>query len=349
MKDYYKILGVDKKASKEEIKKAFRKLAHKHHPDKGGDEAKFKEASEAFQVLSDDAKRAQYDQFGEAGMGGGSGFGGFDFSGFQNAGNGGFEFDLGDLFGDFFGGQGRGPRRGRDISVDIQITFSEAVFGTERKILLHKQGLCDVCGGTGAERGSSMKDCSTCQGKGKIHEVKRSILGSFSTVKTCETCHGSGKVPEKKCANCSGLGVLKKNEEISLKIPAGIENGEMVRMSGQGEAIASGVPGDLYIKVHVERDKNWQRDGWNLQTEIKIKLSEALLGGERSLSTLEGDIKLKIPAGTNNGDWLRLKGKGVPERGGRRGDLLVKVKVQLPASLSRKAKKLIEELADEGI
>jgi molecular chaperone DnaJ len=357
MKDYYQILGVDKKASKEEIKKAFRHLAHKHHPDKtGGDDAKFKEISEAFQVLSDDQKRAQYDMYGSAGANsgfsgqggpfGGQGFGGFDFSGAQNGQ--GFEFDLGSIFGDFFGGRGR-ERRGRDISVDIQFTFSEAIFGVERKILINKISQCDTCHGSGAEPSSKTKTCPTCNGKGKVQESQRSIFGTFATVKECDKCHGTGQVPEKACHTCHGDGVIKKQVEIHVAVPAGIEPGEMIRMSGQGEAIVGGPAGDLYIKVHVERHPIWRREEANLVTDIKVKLSEALLGIEYPLKSLEGDLSLKVPSGTNNGDILRVKGKGVPLRGGRRGDLLIKVNVTMPGKLSKKAQKLIEELKDEGV
>ncbi|MFA6416158.1 MAG: molecular chaperone DnaJ [Candidatus Paceibacterota bacterium] len=353
MKDYYQILGVDKKASKEEIKKAFRHLAHQHHPDKtGGDDTKFKEISEAFQILSDDQKRSQYDMYGSAGpsQAGGQGgpFGGFDFSGFQGANGQGFEFDLGSIFGDFFGGRGR-ERRGRDISVDIQVTFAEAIFGVERKILINKIAQCDTCTGTGAEPGSKTKTCSTCNGKGKVQESQRSIFGAFSTVKECEKCHGTGQVPEKVCHTCHSDGVIKKQAEIVVAVPAGIEPGEMIRLAGQGEAIIGGPTGDLYIKIHVEKHPIWHREEANLVTDIKVKLSDALLGLDYPLKSLEGDLTLKVPAGTNNGEVLRVKGKGVPLRGGRRGDLLIKVSVTMPGKLSKKAQKLIAELKDEGV
>ncbi|MFA6253730.1 MAG: molecular chaperone DnaJ [Candidatus Paceibacterota bacterium] len=368
-KDYYKTLGVDKKASKEEVKKAFHKLAHKYHPDKqGGDEAKFKEINEAYQILSDDNKRAQYDQFGEAGMGGGfggaqggQGFGGFDFSGFQNGGNPfggqggqGFEFDLGDLFGDLFGGQRGGgraqARRGRDISVDIQISFKEAIFGTERNILINKISQCDTCHGSGAEAGSQMKKCPTCGGKGKVSETRRSIFGVFQSTRECSDCLGRGEVPEKKCSTCRGAGVLNKQESIQVAIPSGIDNGEMIRLSGQGEAVSGGQPGDLYVKIHVEQNASYKRLGQDLATDLKIKLTDAILGAEYTLETLDGPLTLKIPSGLAYGEILRVKGKGVPVRGsGRRGDLLVRVIFSTPAKLSRSAKKAIEDLREEGI
>jgi molecular chaperone DnaJ len=348
MKDYYEILGVKKDSSKDEIKKAFHKLAHQHHPDKkGGDEAKFKEINEAYQILSDDSKRAQYDRFG-AYTGGGAaqgGFEGFDFNGFAGAGA---DFDLGDIFGDIFGG-GRRAKRGRDISVDIAVSFADSVFGTERQILITKVSQCDVCRGSGAEPGSATKTCSTCGGSGKIHETKRSIFGTFSSVTECTTCHGTGKIPDKKCHECGGAGVLKKTEEVKVKIPAGIEDGEMIRLSGQGEAIPHGLSGDLYIKIHVEKDPVFRRSGQNIETTIEIKITEALLGSERKLKTLDGELSVAIPAGISSGEILRVRGKGVPNRSGKRGDLLLHILVKTPAKLSKTAKKIIEELKEEGL
>lgn len=357
MKNYYEILGVKKGASKEEIKKSFHKLAHKYHPDKkDGDEAKFKEINEAYQILSDDQKRAQYDQFGsyngpQGGPGAGQGgFGGFDFSGFQNGQ--GFEFDLGDIFGDFFGG-GQGTqhrqKRGRDISVDIQISFSDSIFGTERQVLISKISTCDHCKGNGGEPGSALKKCSTCNGQGKINENKRSIFGTFATTRECETCHGRGEIAEKKCQTCSGVGVLKKNEEIKIVIPAGIESGQMIRLTGKGEAVPGGISGDLYVKVYVEKDSIFRRSNQNLEMTLDIKLTEALLGGERNLKTLDGDLTLKIPAGISSGEILRVRERGVPIKGSKRGDLLVKINIKTPTKLSKQAKKIIEELREEGI
>lgn len=349
MKNYYDILGVKKGASKEEIKKAFHKLAHKHHPDKtNGDEAKFKEINEAYQILSDDQKRAQYDQFGAyTGSQGPSGAGGFDFSGFGNAQ--GFDFDFGDIFGDIFGRGGGREKRGRDISVDIQITFKEAVFGTERTVLLSKIGICDTCKGTGGEPGTTMSTCSVCNGQGRVHETKRSIFGAFSTVRECSKCHGSGKVPDKKCATCHGDGALKKSEEIKIVIPAGIESGEMIRMSGKGEALPGGIAGDLYIKVYVEKDPVFHRSGLNLELDLEIKMTEALLGGERKIETLDGPLTISIPNGISSGEILRIKGKGVPNRSGKRGDLLVRIVIRTPSKLSKAAKKIIEDLKEEGL
>ncbi len=360
-KNYYEILGVPKGASKEEIKKAFRKLAHQHHPDKkGGDDGKFKEVNEAYTVLSDDKKRAEYDTYGRVfseGGGGGNagfdpnaGFGGFDFSQFTQ-GQGGFaDFDLGDIFGDFFGGgRSERARRGRDISIDIEISFQESVFGIERKILLAKTSTCEICKGNGAEPGSKLETCSTCNGKGKIHEARRSFIGTFSTVKTCPACDGRGKVPTAKCHNCKGHGVLKQEQEIAVKIPPGLDDGEVVRLGGAGEALAGASAGDLYIKVRVKPHPLFKKEGTNLVTDLTIKLSTALLGGDYNLTTLDGDINLKIPAGVRFGEVLRVKGRGVPTDKNRRGDLLVRLHIELPAKLSKDAARLVEDLKKQGI
>ncbi|HEY9480810.1 MAG TPA: molecular chaperone DnaJ [Candidatus Paceibacterota bacterium] len=362
-KDYYKTLGVEKNASQDDIKKAFRKLAHQYHPDKsGGDADKFKEVNEAYSVLSDEKKRSQYDQFGSAGPGmGGSGFGGagfnpndfgFDFSGFQNAGfgqNGGVEFDLGDIFGSMFGGgRSQRPVKGSDIQVDVDITFEESIFGVEKSIVLNKMSACENCAGSGAKPGSKMKTCHTCSGSGRVTEVKRSILGSFQATTTCPTCHGKGSEPEEKCPVCKGAGVRKRNQEIKVKIPAGLDDGEMIRLSKAGEAISGGEPGDLYIRIHVKKHSLWRKEGTNLVCEVDIKLSDALLGMTYPLKTLDGDIELKIPEGTAEGEILRVRSKGVPTSRGR-GDALVVVHVTMPKRLSKEAKKAVESLKKEGI
>jgi molecular chaperone DnaJ len=350
--DYYKILGIDKSASKDEVKKAFSKMAHKYHPDKaGGDAAKFKEASEAYSVLSDDKKRADYDTYGKTAsggpQGGPGGFGGFDFSGFQN---GGMEFDLGDIFGDFFGSRRQQQtKRGRDISVDIELSFSDSIFGVERKINLNKVSTCDHCAGTGGEPNTEMRTCPTCNGEGVIQENRRSFLGSFTSERTCDTCQGTGKVPKEKCKVCKGAGVYKKQSEITVKIPPGINPGEMVRLTGGGEAVSGGVSGDLYIKIHVKAHPHFKKEGQNLVTDLKVKLSDALLGAQYNLETLDGVITLSIPAGVTFGEILRVKGRGVPNERGHRGDILVKIIIELPRKLSKDGKKLVEELKKEGI
>ncbi|MDO8183892.1 MAG: DnaJ domain-containing protein, partial [bacterium] len=294
MKDYYQILGVDKKASKEEVKKAFRKLAHQYHPDKkGGDEAKFKEVNEAYQVLSNDQKRSQYDQVGTGGFGGFSnqnGAGGFDFNGFDFGnftGGQDIQFDFGDIFSNIFSGGGGNRRRGRDISVDIELPFAESIFGTERTMLISKVGTCDTCKGSGGEPGSATKTCPKCNGQGKIRETRRSFIGTFTNLSECGECHGRGTIPEKKCHTCAGAGIFKKSEEVKVVVPAGIENGEMIRLSGRGEAISGGPAGDLYVKIHVEKSKIFTRDGQNLKMDLNIKLTDALLGGSYQLKTLD--------------------------------------------------------------
>jgi molecular chaperone DnaJ len=356
-KDYYAALGIERSATQDDIKKAFRKLAHKYHPDKnGGDSSKFKEISEAYSVLGDEKKRAEYNTYGRtfndgAGAAGAGGFGdmGFDFSGFNAQGF--QDFDLGDIFGEFFGGNGtRGrTRRGRDISIDVELSFAESIFGVERKILINKTSTCETCKGSGAEPGTEMKQCTVCNGKGSVRETKRSFLGTFTTTKTCSECNGSGKIPKERCHTCRGAGITKKEQEISVKIPAGIEDGEMIRLTGAGEAIQNGLTGDLYIKIHVKPHSTFKKDGQNLVMGLNIKLSTALLGGEYTIQTLDGDIKVKVPAGVSIGETLRVKNKGVPYDKNKRGDLLIKLTIQIPQKLSRNAQKLIEQLKAEGI
>ncbi len=360
MKNYYEVLGVQKNADKDEIKKAFRKLAHKYHPDKkDGDENKFKEVNEAYGVLSDDKKRAEYDQYGkvfsgDGGQGGGpgEGFGGFDWSNFTQDGGAGFDFDIGDIFSNIFGGGGRREqaRRGRDISMDIELSFEESIFGVERKVLLNKISECDICNATGAAKGSEMTTCTTCNGKGSIKEARRSLVGTFMTTRVCDVCTGIGKVPKNPCADCHGAGVLKKEKEILISIPAGIDNGEMIRIPKNGEAIPHGTSGDLYVKIHVKPHSMWKKEGTDLVTNLKVKLSDALLGTDYNLKTLEGDLTVKIPEGVTFGEILRIKGKGVPkDKSKHRGDMLIKINIELPRRLSRSAKKAVEELKKEGV
>jgi molecular chaperone DnaJ len=365
-KDYYETLGVNKSATKDEIKKAFYKLAHKYHPDKkGGNETKFKQVNEAYQILSDDAKRSKYDQFGSgfenmgsasAGGYGGSqqggfgGFEGFDFSDFA-AQSGDFG-NLNDIFSDFFtGGMGgrAQARRGRDISTEVQISFTDSIFGTNRKILITKTSNCLTCNGSGAKPGSAMMTCKHCNGQGKIHETKRSFLGTISSTKICDVCLGSGEVPKEICETCKGKGVLRREEEISIVIPAGIRDGEMIRMSGMGEAISKGASGDLYIKINVTPHSVFKRDGSDLTMTLNLKLSDALLGTEYPIQTLDGDIKVTIPEGVAVNEVLRVRGKGVPTGKNKRGDLLIKLNIKLPGKLSRKSHELVEELKKEGI
>lgn len=358
--DYYQTLGVDKGASKDDIKKAFRKLAHQYHPDKqGGDEARFKEINEAYTVLSDEKKRAEYDAYGRtfsgAGGGGGpaGGFGGFDFSGFAGQGfgqgAGGVEFDLGDMFGDLFGGGRSRTRRGRDISVDIELSFKESVFGVERVLLLNKVAACTECDGTGAKDPSDVVTCGTCNGAGKIHDTKQTVFGTFATTRVCSTCHGRGTMPREKCTTCHGEGVLRREQEHKIAVPAGVEDGEMIRMTGGGEAVQGGAPGDLYVKLHVKKDPGMRKEGPNIVMQLPVKLSDALLGAKYHVETLEGELAVKIPAGVNSGERLRVKGKGVPLGRGSRGDLFLLVDIKLPTKLSKAAQKAVETLREEGV
>ncbi len=354
-KSYYEILVVTKNASKEEIKKAYRKLAHKHHPDKsGGTDARFKEINEAYSVLSDEKKRAEYDAygriFGDSGAGAGQGFDGWDFSGFGGGGQG-VEFDFGDIFEGVFGGGdgGRRAKRGRDISIDLEISFDESVFGTERKVLLSKISVCGKCSGSGAEPGTDSKKCSYCEGSGRVRETKRSFFGAFTSLRECDKCAGKGSIPSKKCSQCAGSGVVSKKEEITISIPSGIEDGEMIKLSGMGEAVANGAAGDLYAKIHVLQHPVFRKEGSGIFMDLDIKISDALLGAEKEIRTLDGDIKLKIPAGIDSGEILRVRGKGMPQGQGRRGDLMIRILVRTPKKVSRSARELIEELKEQGL
>ncbi|OGG86118.1 molecular chaperone DnaJ [Candidatus Kaiserbacteria bacterium RIFOXYB1_FULL_46_14] len=355
MKDYYKILGIEQGASKDDIKKAFRKLAAQYHPDKKtGDESKFKEVSEAYAVLGDEKKRTEYDNYGRAFGGNNAGAGGFDWSNMSGFAQGGAQFDFGDIFenfGDIFGGFGRPrARRGNDISIDLELSLEEAVFGIERVVVLAKNSVCDTCKGSGGEPNTEMTACATCNGQGRLRETRSSMLGSFTTVRECSACLGRGQVPKEKCKQCHGHGVLKKSEEIAIKVPAGIENGEVIRMTGRGEAIQGGQTGDLYIKLHVRAERHIRRNGSDLVRDLSIKLTDALLGATYQVETLDGPIDINVPIGVKQGESLRIKGKGVPTgRGNARGDFLVKIDIALPQKLSRKAQKLVEELREEGI
>jgi molecular chaperone DnaJ len=360
MKNYYDILGVAKTASEDDIKKAFRKLAQKYHPDKkGGDEAKFKEVSEAYAVLSDKKKRAQYDAYGNAfaGGAGGQGFGGFDFSNFAQgnpfgAGFGGngqaFEFDLGDIFSEFFSGSPRTGSRGRDISIDIELSFKESIFGTERRVLISKMGVCTVCAGTGAKPGSKMTTCTSCNGKGSIRETRNTFFGTFTQERSCPRCKGRGEIPETVCDACRGEGIVKRQEEVHVVVPAGVEDGEMIRMPGRGEATTGAPAGDLYVKLHVSPDNRFTREGNDLVTALELKLTDALLGGSFKVPTLDGEETVKVPAGVEHGEVLRVRGSGVPYGRSSRGDLLVRISIEFPKRLSRTAKEAVEKLREEG-
>ncbi len=358
-KDYYKILGVDKGASQEDIKKAFRQKAHQYHPDKeGGSEEKFKEINEAYQVLGDSKKRAQYDRFGstfEQTQAGG-GFNGFyDSSGFANGFNVNFE-DLGDMFGDLgdlFGfGSGttrqkkQTSRRGRDIETVLTIDFKEAVFGAQKNIKIKKMIVCPRCNGNGAEPGTPIETCSTCHGSGSVTKLQRTIFGQIRTQSVCPECGGEGKTYKQKCTQCNGSGRLMDEVNISLQIPPGINSGESIRLSGQGEAGEKGaLAGDLYVKIIVTPDKRWQRDDYNIHSDVEISFTQAVLGDKIEVETVDGPVNLKIPAGTQSGTIFKLRGKGVPRLRGRgRGDHFVKIKVKIPTNLTRKQKAVLREL-----
>lgn len=366
--DYYNLLGVEKGASAAEIKKAYRKMAHKYHPDKeGGDEDKFKKINEAYQVLSDDNKRQMYDQFGAAGVNGaaGGGPGGMSWEDImrQAGGQGGFggqgvEFDLGDIFSQFFGGQGRGggrpnPRpRGQDIQMTTDVTFKEAAFGTKQTVKLYKGTKCAHCEGNGAEPGTPIKECETCNGTGAVTQMQRTIMGAIRTQTVCSTCDGRGKTAETNCSKCNGTTVEKKDVEIEVDIPAGIDNGQTIRVQGQGEAGLNGGPaGDLYITVRVKRSKeneDWERHGNNVHSTLEVPYSTMVLGGKIDVDTVDGEATLKVPAGTASGTNMRLKGKGIPDLHGHgKGDHIVTLHVLVPKHPKGKEKKLIKELQKE--
>jgi len=356
MADYYDLLGVDKNASQDDIKKAFRKAAHKHHPDKdGGDEKKFKEINEAYQILSDSSKRAQYDQFGSAGPGGG-GFGGGQGGGFGGFGGnqaGGFEFNFGgggaeDIFSEMFGGGRRGSARGRDIQVGMSITFAEMISGVEKKVKIKKAVSCDHCTGAGGEPGAGEKSCDTCKGAGRVQKVMRTMLGNIAQEAICPDCHGKGKTFEKSCTVCGGDGHEIKEVEEVFDIPAGIQSGQTVAFGGKGMAGENGAPaGDLHVVVDVSGNEKFQREDNNVVSDIHITFTQAALGDKVSVETVEGEVKMKIPAGTQSGETFRIKGKGVPRlQSFGRGDHMVTVVVDVPTKLTRNQKKLIEKLGE---
>jgi molecular chaperone DnaJ len=357
MKDYYQILGVPRGASHDDIKKAFRKLAHEHHPDKqGGNEAKFKEANEAYSVLGDAEKRKRYDTFGSAdahagggGFGGGQGFGGFDFSGFsQGFGNGdGVEFDLGDVFSSFFGGGGRQPKKGKDIRVMLEISFKDAVFGSKQRIELHMPAQCTTCKGTGAAEGSKRVTCKTCNGAGKKTTMKQTILGAVRTSAVCDACHGVGTVPEKPCPTCKGSGVHRRDVSHEIDIPAGANDGEEYVIRGKGEAAAGLQSGDLFIRLRVQQDKRFKRHGADLHSTVTVPLSSTLVGETISFAALDETIDVTIPACSRNGDEVIIKGKGVPQ-GRSRGNLVIHLDVKMPRKANDTIRKLAEELKKEG-
>jgi molecular chaperone DnaJ len=355
-RDYYEILGVGKDASADEIKKAFRKAAIEHHPDRGGDEAKFKELNEAYEVLKDDAKRKRYDQFGHAGVGG-NGAGGNPYGGFGGQGQEThFDFGdlgLGDIFSSFFGGAGGGqgqPRqaRGRDLQTGVEITFEQAVFGTDVELNLNLEDTCEHCKGTTAEPGYELKACDQCGGSGQVMTVTRTIFGNIQQASVCPKCHGRGKIPEKICSVCHGRGTQAKKQKIELKIPAGIDDGATIRLREHGEAIANGPKGDLYVGIRVKPHKQFTREGDLILSETHVGMVEAALGAEIDVDTVDGPVRMKVPAGTQSGSDFKLSGHGVPHiKGGTRGAHIVSLVVDTPTKLSKHQQALLEEFQHE--
>ena len=355
-RDFYEVLGVSKTASDDELKKAYRKLAKQYHPDLNPDdktaEAKFKEVSEAYEILSDKEKRSRYDQFGHAGVdpsyGGGAGTGGF--GGFGG-------FDMGDIFGDIFGGgfggfssrgqSRRGPQRGSHVYADVTISFEEAAFGCEKEISVYRIETCDDCGGSGAKPGTDTMTCTVCGGSGQVRTTQRTILGNMQTVTTCSACNGKGSVVKEPCPKCAGKGKVKRNKKMKVKIPAGIDDGQTISLSGQGNAGDKGaVNGDLYVSVSVRPSSQFKRNGYDVSYEMDISFAEAALGATVEVPTLDGKVKYEIPEGTQPGTVFRFKGKGIPylKRSGR-GDQYIMVNVVVPKKLTQKQKELLREFA----
>lgn len=343
-RDYYEVLGVSKTADEKEIKKAYRRVAMKHHPDRNPDnkeaEEKFKEASEAYEVLSDAQKRQAYDQFGHDAVGG-MGGGGAGAGGFGN-----FSDIFGDVFGDIFGGGGGGrrggPSRGADLRYNLELSLEDAVQGTNVKIKVPTAVHCGTCSGSGAKPGTSASTCTTCGGVGQV----RMQQGFFSVQQTCPNCRGKGTIIADPCTDCHGAGRVEEEKTLSVKVPAGVDSGDRIRLAGEGEAGPQGGPaGDLYVQVVVKEHPIFQRDGANLYCEVPISIVDASLGGELEVPTLDGRVKLKVPEGTQTGRLFRLRSKGVvPVRGGAAGDLLCRVIVETPINLNKKQKELLQEL-----
>jgi molecular chaperone DnaJ len=367
VKDYYKILGVSKEASQDDIKKAYYDLAHKYHPDKsGGDENKFKEINEAYQILSDKDKKSQYDKFGQVfengAPGGGAGFdpNQFNWAWGNRAGGADFEFDFGN-FGDVmdeffnFGSSSKNKtdvKRGKDIRIDIDIPLESVLEDQKKEIILEKEMSCSRCSGTGAEPGTKVKECFSCRGTGRVQEVKKTIIGSYTRTTVCPQCKGEGNVPEKFCNVCNGEGRIKGEEKIEFTIPAGIDSNQTIRIDGKGgSGRRGGQSGNLYVRIFVKPNPNFERNGDDLIYRLPISFSQAGLGDDIEIKTLDNKkLSLKIPSGTETGNVLRISNKGLPHFGGRgRGHLYVELKIKTPKKLSRKQKELLEKLKEEGI
>ena len=354
-KDYYKILSVERNATKEEIKKAYKQLAKKYHPDLNKSpesEQKFKEINEAAAVLGDDAKRSQYDQFGDADAfkrASGGGFSGFDFGSFRDFAG----FDFGDIFDQFFsggmnGGSRRRSKRGANIRVDIEITLEEAAEGTTKTLSIPREETCPQCDGSGAASPGDIKTCPECQGAGVSRRTQRTPFGLFSTTATCGTCRGRGKTVERECPECDGTGLVKRTRKIEVKVPPGAEEGTNLRITGEGEAGEEGAgPGDLYVIIHVREHDTFERRGDDLYVKAEVPFATAALGGEVEVPTLQGKAKLRIPAGTQSNTVFKMRSKGVPYlHGSGEGDELVEVVIEVPKNLSRRQRELLEEFAE---
>ncbi len=355
-KDYYEVLGVSKGASADEIKKAFRRLAVQHHPDKeGGDETKFKEINEAYEVLKDSEKRKRYDQFGHAGVGSSAASDGAGFNGFGGFNGQNIHFDfgdlgLGDILGSFFGGgfgngqQGQRQARGNDVQTSVELTFEEAVFGIEKDLHIRLDDTCEHCKGTTVEPGHELKTCETCGGRGQVVAATRTIFGNIQQAVVCHTCHGTGKVPEKVCSVCHGKGTTPENQTIKLKIPAGIDDGATIRLREHGEAIANGPKGDLYVGIRVKPHKKFTREGDLILSKEHVDMVDAALGTTIEVDTVDGPVKMKVPAGTQSGADFKLSNHGVPHlKGGSRGSHIVTILVDTPSKLSKRQIELLEE------
>jgi len=361
-RDYYEVLGVDKNVTDDDLKKAYRKLAKKYHPDANLDnkeeaEKKFKEVNEAYEVLSDKQKRSMYDRFGHSGPNGYSsdfsGFSGFEgFSGF--GGDGGFDVDLGDIFSSFFGGgtsraqRKNGPQRGRDIRVRVDISFQDAAFGTTKEITINREEQCNTCNGSGCKPGSSPETCRACNGTGQVRTVQNTILGQMQTTRTCNTCAGTGKIVANPCQDCKGRGTVRKQRKIKFNIPEGIDNGQTISLRGEGEpGLRGGGPGDLYITISVKPDATFSRKGDNLSCSVHISFAQAALGAIIKVPTLQGEVDYDLPEGTQSGTTFTIKGKGIKNISGRGiGDLTFTVIVDIPKKLNNEQREIIKRLAE---
>jgi molecular chaperone DnaJ len=356
-RDYYEVLGVSKSASADEIKKAFRRKAVEFHPDRGGDEEKFKEVNEAYEVLKDPSRRQRYDQFGHAGVGSSAASDGNPFTGFGGFGHGQevhFDFGdlgLGDILDSFFGGstRGRGSRqaRGKDVEASIDLTFEEAVFGVERDLKINLKDTCSHCKGTTAEPGHSMKRCPSCEGTGQVTKSMHTIFGNIRQAAVCDNCKGAGRVPEKVCSVCKGNGTERKDQTIKLRVPAGIDDGATIRLREHGEAVANGPKGDLYINIRVKPHKKFTREGELILSEEHIDMVDAALGTTIEVDTVDGPVKMKIPAGTQSGTDFKLSGHGVPHiKRGTRGAHIVTLIVDIPTKVTKEQTELLKKFKE---